>query len=130
MARTNEEALAIANEVYKKAIENENFDSLISQYGEDPGTAQNPDGYIFTRGEMVKEFEDAAFSLSIGSISEPIKTAYGYHVILKLELFETPEILEDLKNIFALEEFEKYTEDLYKNAVVSTNYSPYEALYL
>lgn len=128
--RTEKEALSIANEVYKKAIANENFDGLILQYGEDPGTVQNTDGYIFTRGEMVKEFEDAAFSLPVGSISKPVKTAFGYHIILRLELREDPEILESIKESFAFLELQKYVDGLYKNAVVSTNYSPYEALYL
>ncbi len=37
-------------------------------------------GY-FTKGEMVKEFEDAAFSMQIGEVSNPIKTQFGYHLI-------------------------------------------------
>jgi foldase protein PrsA len=40
-------------------------------------------GY-FGRGKMVKEFENAAFSLEVGKISEPIKTQYGYHIIKRL----------------------------------------------
>lgn len=82
------EALLLAEELYERAMNGEDFDALITEYGEDPGMAANPDGYVFTRGEMVKEFEDMAFSLDIGAISEPVKTAYGYHIIARLPLPE------------------------------------------
>ena len=46
----------LANEVYEKAAAGEDFDSLIKEYGEDPGMESNPDGYTFGDGEMVEEF--------------------------------------------------------------------------
>ena len=48
----------------------------------------NPNGYVFTYGEMVEEFEEAAFALEVGEISEPVKTSHGYHIIKKLPLDE------------------------------------------
>lgn len=77
-----------AKTVYEKAIAGEDFDALIAEYGNDPGMEQNPDGYVFTTGEMVPEFEKGAFELEVEKISEPIKTAYGYHVIKKEKLPE------------------------------------------
>lgn len=61
------------------------FDALMAEYSADPGSAAYPDGYLFTAGDMVSEFEDATRALAIGEISEPVESAYGYHIILRLE---------------------------------------------
>ena len=55
------------------------------QFSTDSGSAKR-DGSLgyFGRGKMVKEFENAAFALQTGEISEPIKTQYGYHIIKRL----------------------------------------------
>lgn len=73
-----------ANEVYKKAVRGTDFDTLVNKYGQDPGAEYYPEGYTFTRGDMVEEFENAAYELEVNEISKPVKSAYGYHVI-KLE---------------------------------------------
>ncbi len=78
--------LATANEVYEKAKAGEDFESLIEQYNEDPGQASDMNGYLFTTGEMVQEFEDASFALEEGGISEPVETSYGYHIIKRLPI--------------------------------------------
>lgn len=62
------------------------FTQLADQYSEDTGRAGSPDGYVFGPGEMVQEFEDAAFALSPGQISGIVETAYGYHIILRKDL--------------------------------------------
>ena len=69
-------AKATADAVYRLAKKGEDFDALIEKYGEDPGAEYNPDGYIFTKGEMVEEFEKASFSLGTGKISQPVKSPY------------------------------------------------------
>lgn len=78
--------LATANEVYQKAVAGEDFESLIEQYNEDPGQASDMNGYLFTTGQMVQEFEDASFALEEGAISEPVETSYGYHIIKRLPI--------------------------------------------
>lgn len=78
-----------ANSVYKEATGGADFDELIGKYNEDPGMTQNPDGYVFTKGEMVEEFEEAAFALSDGEISKPVKSPYGYHIIKKIKTVST-----------------------------------------
>ncbi|MCJ8009955.1 peptidylprolyl isomerase [Lederbergia wuyishanensis] len=71
-----------AEEVEKKIKEGKDFAELAKEYSKDPGSAQNGGdlGY-FGKGKMVKEFEDKAFSMKIGEISEPVKTEHGYHII-------------------------------------------------
>ncbi len=79
---------ALANDIYAKAIAGENFDELIKTYGEDPGMTVNVDGYYFTEGEMVPEFENATKALAENAISQPVKTNYGYHIIQRLPVDE------------------------------------------
>lgn len=62
------------------------FDALIEKYNEDPGMKLNPDGYYFTRGEMVKPFEEATYALEIGKTSSLVESDYGFHIILRLPL--------------------------------------------
>lgn len=76
----------LADEIAAKAKNGEDFYSLVEEYGEDPGMENNPDGYTFTFGEMVPEFEAKSFELAVGEISDPVETSYGYHIIKKLPL--------------------------------------------
>ncbi|MCX7698820.1 MAG: peptidylprolyl isomerase [Candidatus Goldbacteria bacterium] len=76
----------LARNVYKKIMGGENFDDMAKKYSEDEVTksAGGNLGY-FTKGVMVKEFEDVAFSLGKDQVSEPVKTIYGYHIIKVLD---------------------------------------------
>ena len=62
------------------------FDPLLTIYGEDPGMAANPGGYLFGPGEMVAEFEEGTKALQPGQISQPIQSSYGWHIIQRLPL--------------------------------------------
>lgn len=60
----------------------ERFGTLAKELSLDTGSAKRNGrlGY-FGRGKMVKPFEDAAFRLKVGAVSEPVKTEFGYHII-------------------------------------------------
>ena len=75
------EALAILDRIKN----GEKFGKLAKDLSTDTGSAKR-DGILgyFTKGKMVKPFEDAAFKLQVGEISEPIKTEFGYHIIKRL----------------------------------------------
>lgn len=62
------------------------FQELADQYSEDPGRETYPTGYTFTTGSMVQEFEDAAYALSEGEVSEVVESSLGYHILLRLPL--------------------------------------------
>ncbi|HHY70341.1 MAG TPA: foldase, partial [Thermoanaerobacterales bacterium] len=71
-----------AKEVKEKLLAGEDFAELAKDYSIDTGNNQQGGELgFFSRGQMVQEFEDAAFSLEIGKISDPIKTKHGYHII-------------------------------------------------
>ncbi len=124
--RSDEEAKALADEIYKRAAAGEDFDLLINEYGEDPGMANAPDGYVFTKGEMVVEFEEGTYALRDEQISEPIKTSYGYHIIKRLPLPNDEKFINSLRGELAYNqasaEFSKENEKL----EIVVNISPEE----
>ncbi|QBP91543.1 peptidylprolyl isomerase [Bacillus mycoides] len=71
-----------AKEVKEKINNGEDFTALAKQYSEDTSSKEQG-GEIagFAPGQTVKEFEEAAYKLDAGQVSEPIKTSYGYHII-------------------------------------------------
>lgn len=73
---------ATAEEVLKKLNDGGDFAKLAKEYSTDASNAENGGslGY-FGKGQMVPEFEEAAFKLKENEISEPVKTEYGYHII-------------------------------------------------
>lgn len=92
--RTDEDAKTLAADTFTKLSGGSNFDKLMNELSEDTGLATNPGGYTFAQdGSMVAEFEDAAFKLNEGEISEPVKTSYGYHILKREPLISYDEYL-------------------------------------
>jgi parvulin-like peptidyl-prolyl isomerase len=81
--RDDAQALARIIEVQQKLGAGEDFAQVAKQYSDDLGSAlQGGDLGWFARGSgLVKEFEDAAFALTPGQVSDPVKTQFGYHLI-------------------------------------------------
>jgi len=59
----------------------ENLSDLAMEFSECPSASKGGDLEYFSRGRMVKPFEDVAFSLEVGDISDVVKTDFGYHII-------------------------------------------------
>jgi peptidyl-prolyl cis-trans isomerase D len=84
VGKTDAEAEEIrkkAEDVLKKAKSGANFGDLAKQYSEDTSKDRGGDLDWIVRGQTVREFEQAAFSLPIGSVSDLVKTQYGFHIV-------------------------------------------------
>jgi len=76
------EALDRSLEIRKEILDGRDFADAAKEYSDDPVTApKGGDLGFFKKGDMVAEFDSAAFSLKIGEISQPVRTRYGYHLI-------------------------------------------------
>lgn len=78
-------AKARAEEIYKRVQAGEDFDALMHEFSEDPGLETAPDGYVFTSGEMVPEFESATDSIGFGDVTL-CQSSLGYHIIKRLPI--------------------------------------------
>lgn len=139
LLRTTGQSDSMKQETYKKmedirekAIAGEDFAELAKKYSEDPESKPRGGLYEnFGKGEMVKPFEDAAFSLPIGEISDIIETQYGFHILKAIERQKEgkpleeiqPQLEQKLKNEKRNGVFQNYVDSLKKeynfNMIVS-----------
>lgn len=112
-----------AKEIEKKLAEGGKFEELAKAESKCPSKENGGDLNYFKRGQMVKEFEDAAFAGEVGKILPPVKTKFGYHVIKVTEkkAAKAPEykdfegkIADLLKNAEKMAAVKKFEEDLAK----------------
>ena len=114
-----------ANEIKEKLDNGEDFADLAKEYSKDTANAANGGNLgTFSRGQMVKEFEDAAFKLKEGEISEPIKTQFGYHII---KINKVADSVEDNKEAITKalndKKYADYIKELNEKANVVTETS-------
>ncbi|MCK4430968.1 MAG: peptidylprolyl isomerase [Candidatus Aminicenantes bacterium] len=97
----------------------EDFAALAKEFTEDPGSKENGGLYEnFGRGKMVKPFEDAAFSIPVGEISDIVETRYGLHIL---------KIVDRQKETSPLEEVKEEIVEQIKQSKIGQNFSVYMA---
>jgi peptidyl-prolyl cis-trans isomerase C len=103
-------------DLLKRAKAGEDFGKLAKEYSEDPGSKDNGGEYTFPRGQMVPEFEAAAFSLGTNQVSEVITTQFGYHIIKLYEKIpakkvELEKVAPDIKEYLTQQALQKQASD-------------------
>lgn len=121
----NREARSRAEEVFALVQAGDrSFEDLAREYSEDTTAAAGGDLGFFGRGEMVKEFEDAAFALEPGEVSGIVRTQFGFHIIRvdqKVPANEeegTPEQVSARHILIRTQDFDEYLTEQLANARV------------
>jgi peptidyl-prolyl cis-trans isomerase C len=72
-------------DLQKKLASGVKFEELAQKFSRCPSAKAGGDLGHFGRGRMVEAFDEAAFNLEVGEVSEPVRTRFGYHLILREE---------------------------------------------
>lgn len=126
---SQDEAKKKINEIYEKVKkEPSKFSSFAEKYSQGPTAEKGGDLGYFGKGDMVKEFEEVAFNMEVDSVSKPVKTRFGYHIIKLIgkkssERRTFSEVKDKLKNLlYQLKmesKYEKFLRDLRDEAKIS-----------
>ena len=109
---------ATAKSIASKVKYGGDFDKLMNEYSIDPGLAENPDGYVLTKGEMVEECENATKDLKIGKVSAPVKSDFGYHIIKRMPLPDYSQYAEAIAISYADEKIAEHFNSIAENAEI------------
>jgi parvulin-like peptidyl-prolyl isomerase len=130
--RTPEEALALTQSLRKKIVDGASFEDIAVANSEDASVKRNKgDLGFFEPGQMDPAFEHAAFAMkNPGELSEPVRSRFGYHLILLHERKEprqisleeaTPELMEKLKAEFLDTKRSQFLKNFYDPAKIEWN---------
>lgn len=122
-----------AEEVLAKINAGGDFAELAEEYSTDPGSNMTGGKYdFFKKGTMVSEFEEVAFSQEIGEVSEPVKTAHGYHIIKTTDKKVTLEAKRDEVEELLIKENSRSAnevlEELYEKANINIKDPQFQGL--
>jgi hypothetical protein len=115
----NAQAKAKAQDVLNKVKAGGDFAALAKQYSQDSSAANGGDLGFFGKGQMVKPFEDTAFSQQPGQISGLVKSQYGYHIIKTVEFNADKSQVHAAHILIKTVDFDTYLSDQLKQAKVS-----------
>ncbi len=111
---SEDKALEVLDEINDGMV----FEEAAKEYSTCPSRAKGGDLGYFTRGQMVPEFEAAAFELPIGEISTPVKTQFGYHIIKVIDKKdEVSQNFDDVKDQLKQQMTAKKQEEIYLKKV-------------
>ena len=121
-----EEAKKKAEEVLSKAKSGEEFSKLAKEYSEDTVSAENGGELgFFGKGQMVQPFEEAAFSMKVGEISDLVESDFGYHIIKVTDKEDRQktfdEVKETIRKTLQDEKCDAQVEKLKEEAKVEKN---------
>lgn len=125
---------ATANDLKKQLDEGADFAELAKENSTDGSAAQGGDLGYFGKGRMVKEFEEVAFDLDEGEISEPVKSEFGYHIIQVTDIPTFEEKKEELRREIAMEQVDyakvqEKMDKLLEDAKIEVNIDEYKDLF-
>lgn len=116
----NQQAKARAEEVLAKVKAGEDFAELARKHSQDSSAANGGDLGFFGKGQMVAEFEAAAFALEVGQTSDIVKSKFGYHIIKVLE--KKDDTVRAAHILIKAVDFDQYLQDEVNKAKVSVYY--------
>ncbi|MCX5852184.1 MAG: peptidylprolyl isomerase [Deltaproteobacteria bacterium] len=129
---TKEKARKTIEDIQKKVKKGGDFAALAKESSQCPSAPKGGDLGYFRRGQMVKPFEDAAFAMKQGQVSDIVETQFGYHLIKVTDkkpegVISFAEVKEKIMNHVKMTktkaEVDKYVEGLKKKAKITKNLS-------